>query len=115
MKYIHHGNLSIYIHFQKHPTHVYESEHMSSVTPPVVNVHLKLKPSSPDVQDTISDVQMEAIAYAINTMYDPVSIENHTRGFFLGDGTGVGKSRTISGILSELWMNDSRNYKSGLD
>ena len=105
-----------YVHTDsvKHPSKVYESEHMSSVEPPKIQINLNIKPyfSILDKRETISDVQIEAIAYAINTMYDWTSIENNSRGFFLGDGTGVGKSRTICGILSELWMIDNAKYRA---
>ena len=95
---------------KKHPSVVYESDHMNSVELPEIAINLKLKPYSSDFDNSISNVQMEAITYAINTMYNKQSIENRSRGFFLGDGTGVGKSRSIAGILSELWMRKKEKH-----
>lgn len=97
---------------KKHPSCVYESDHMNSVELPEITINLKLKPYSSDFENSISDVQMEAISYAINTMYDEQSIKNYSRGFFLGDGTGVGKSRSIAGILCELWNIEPIKYRA---
>ena len=97
---------------KKHPSTVYESDHMSSVELPEIRSNLNLKGYSSNLKNSISDVQMEAISYAINTMYDIDSIKNNSRGFFLGDGTGVGKSRSIAGILSELWIREPIEYRA---
>lgn len=84
-----------------HPSKIVESAAMSSVNPP----ELTYKPSIPqDIIEsgTLSDIQLEAISYAgqANNQKLPSS---KTRGFFIGDGTGVGKGRTISGILLDNW------------
>ena len=96
----------------KHPSLVYESENMCSVDLPVINTKLLLKTNSNKSSHYISDVQTEAIAYAINSIESDDSINNCKRGFFLGDGTGVGKSRTISGILTELWLRNHKEYRA---
>tara|TARA_B100001175_G_scaffold317919_1_gene337597 strand:+ start:39983 stop:42964 length:2982 start_codon:yes stop_codon:yes gene_type:complete len=96
----------------KHPNQVYESENMASVDLPKINIKLLLKTNSTHSNNFISDVQTEGIAYAINCIDSETSINNYTRGFFLGDGTGVGKSRVISGILSELWIRNNKKYRA---
>ena len=110
---IYKGWVGSYIHkdTKNHPSKVYESEHMSSIDLPKLEFSLNLKPNRFDLREGISDVQIEAVAYAVNTMYDWNSIDNNSRGFFLGDGTGVGKSRTIAGIFSELYMIEKEDYR----
>ena len=96
-----------------HPSPVYESVHMASVSPPLLNIQLCVNTSHNNTcQHNISDVQVEAIAYAMNAFDDANNINNYTRGFFLGDGTGVGKSRILAGILSELWMRNNTNFRA---
>ena len=97
----------------KHPSIVYESGHMASVSLPVIDTtQLLLKSTKDGATEKISDVQLEAIAYAVDTLDKPVNIADKTRGFFLGDGTGVGKSRTIVGILSELYMRNRTGFRA---
>ena len=96
-----------------HPSSVYESVHMASVSLPNINVFLRLNSLHANTcQNNISNVQMEAIAYAINAFENNKNIDTHNRGFFLGDGTGVGKSRIIAGVLSELWMRNNINFRA---
>ena len=98
---------------QPHPSIVYESEHMSSVSPPDIDyLNMKLKTQTAHSASFISDVQVEAVGYALHSMENQDSIKNHTRGFFLGDGTGVGKSRTISAIATELFMRNKHNFRA---
>jgi len=108
----------------KHPCDVYESENMSMVSLPNIsdiesqlklNTYLKKKKydNSNKLNNNhyISDVQLEAILQAINIMYSKECIDNNCRGFLLGDGTGVGKTRIICSIISELYMRDMSNYR----
>jgi len=108
--------------YVKHPCDVYESDNMSMVSLPNINdiesslkLNTYLKTIKYNKQNKlynyISDVQLEAILHAINTMYNKECIENNCRGFLLGDGTGVGKTRIICSILSELYMRNMLDYR----
>ena len=87
-----------------HPGKVSESAAMSAITPPPVTY----KPNLPqDIVENgvVSDVQLEAISYA-GQCHSQTLANGTTRGFFLGDGTGIGKGRTIAGIMLD-------NYNQG--
>ena len=89
---------------QPHPAKVSESAAMSAIEPPVVTY----KPNIPqDVVENgiLSDVQLEAISYA-GQSHSQTLPNGSTRGFFLGDGTGIGKGRTIAGMMLD-------NYNQG--
>ncbi|EKD33686.1 MAG: hypothetical protein ACD_75C02624G0002 [uncultured bacterium] len=49
----------------------------------------------------LSDVQLEAIT-AAGQAHQDILPSGAQRGFFIGDGTGVGKGREIAGILWDL-------------
>lgn len=89
---------------QPHPAKVSESAAMSAIEPPPITY----KPNIPqDIIDrgVVSDVQLEAISYAGQSHMQTLPNGN-TRGFFLGDGTGIGKGRTIAGMILD-------NYNQG--
>lgn len=89
---------------QPHPAKVSESAAMSAIEPPVITY----KPNIPqDIIDkgVVSDVQLEAISYA-GQSHSQTLPNGATRGFFLGDGTGIGKGRTIAGMMLD-------NYNQG--
>ncbi len=80
-----------------HPADMVESATMSSVEPPDVTY----KPSLPEEvikEGRLSDVQLEAITYA-GQRHQTKLPSGQTAGFWIGDGTGVGKGRTASGII----------------
>lgn len=82
---------------QPHPAKVSESAAMSAIEPPPITY----KPNiAQDIIDKgiVSDVQLEAISYA-GQSHSQTLPNGNTRGFFLGDGTGIGKGRTIAGII----------------
>ena len=89
---------------QPHPSKVSESAAMSAIEPPVITY----KPNLPqDIVEkgVVSAVQLEAISYA-GQSHSQTLPNGTTRGFFLGDGTGIGKGRTIAGIMLD-------NYNQG--
>ncbi len=80
-----------------HPARVSESAAMSTVSMPP----LTYKPTFDKKiieGGILSDVQLEAVSYA-GQAHEQVLPDGSTRGFFLGDGTGIGKGRTISGVI----------------
>lgn len=85
-----------------HPAKISESAAMSAITPPKVTY----KPMIPDNiinAGVLSDVQLEAVTYAGQSNKQTLP-DGSARGFFLGDGTGVGKGRTITGIILDNYM-----------
>lgn len=89
---------------KKHPAKISESAAMNAVKSPKITY----KPNLPEsVTDTgvLSDVQLEAVCLA-GQSGEQINGDGSRRGFFIGDGTGVGKGRTVSGIILD-------NYNSG--
>lgn len=95
-----------------HPSPLYESEYMSGASLPKIKTRLHLKNQQPYCSHYISNAQVETIACAVDTMYSKRSIDTQSRGFLLGDGTGVGKTKTIAGVVSELWMINPTNFRA---
>ena len=89
---------------QPHPANISESAAMSAIQPPSVTYRPNL---SQDIIDNgvLSDVQLEAVTYA-GQSHSQILPNGNARGFFLGDGTGVGKGRTITGVILD-------NYRQG--
>ncbi len=87
---------------KQHPAKISESAAMSAILPPTVTY----KPSIPDnivKNGVLSDVQLEAVTYA-GQSHNQTLPNGETRGFFVGDGTGVGKGRTLTGIILDNYM-----------
>ncbi|CAH1982477.1 unnamed protein product [Acanthoscelides obtectus] len=87
---------------KKHPDPVVETASLSSVAP--ADVWYKL--SIPD--DTIkgghlSALQLESITYA-SQAHEHILPDGSRAGFLIGDGAGVGKGRTIAGIIYENYL-----------
>ena len=51
----------------------------------------------------LSQAQLETIAYA-SQAHDRLLPNGHRKGFFLGDGAGVGKGRQLAGLIKENWL-----------
>lgn len=81
---------------QRHPAVLVESAAMAAVDMPEATY----KPHLPDdvVKNNLSDAQMVSIVYA-GQAHEQKLPSGERRGFFIGDGTGVGKGRQISGII----------------
>lgn len=81
---------------KKHPARLVESAAMSAVSmPPATYI-----PALPKevVENNLSDAQMVSVVYA-GQAHSQVLPSGERKGFFIGDGTGVGKGRQISGII----------------
>ena|GEM_PF-799819 len=91
---------------QPHPANISESAAMSAIQPPPVTYKPQL---SQDIIDKgiLSDVQLEAVTYA-GQSHSQTLPNGNTRGFFLGDGTGVGKGRTITGVILDNFNQGSK-------
>ena len=103
-----------------HPSSLVESAAMGTVPPPVPSYRPLLPPAV--IDGGLSDAQMETVVYAGQAHADILPGwwalgENQTsygsvkegvpgafqlrKGYFLGDGTGVGKGRQISAIIAD--------------
>ena len=91
---------------QPHPTPLVESAAMADTTSPktdyVPNIPIEVIKSG-----QISDIQLEQAVYA-GAAHDKFLPNGERRGYFDGDGTGVGKGRTIAAILWDNWRRGRR-------
>ena len=84
---------------KSHPAKLVESSAMSAVPSPP----LKYKPTLDQAKIDAavwSDAQLEAISYAGQAHSEKLP-DGRRKGFFDGDGTGVGKGRQIAGIIMD--------------
>lgn len=98
----------------QHPSIVYETENMSSVSMPNVDIQINLNrllKINEQRTEFISDVQYEAVKYGTYCLTNSTFREQGINGFLLGDGTGVGKTRTLASIISVLYNKNSHNFK----
>uniref|UniRef100_UPI00358DE5C9 protein strawberry notch homolog 1 isoform X3 n=1 Tax=Myxine glutinosa TaxID=7769 RepID=UPI00358DE5C9 len=102
----------------RHPDAVVETSSLSSVEPPAVWYHLTIPEEVAD-RGWLSALQLEAITYTCQ-QHDRFLGNGDRAGFLIGDGAGVGKGRTIAGIIHEnyilgrkrsLWFSVSNDLK----
>ncbi|XP_017116096.1 protein strawberry notch isoform X1 [Drosophila elegans] len=103
---------------KKHPDAVVETASLSSVEPCDVYYKLSL-PHETINSGHLSALQLESITYA-SQAHDHLLPDGSRAGFLIGDGAGVGKGRTIAGIIYEnylkgrkkaLWISVSNDLK----
>jgi hypothetical protein len=82
---------------QKHPTDLVESAAMSAVDAPEITYVPKLDKKLAE-EGILSDAQLEIISYA-GQAHEKMLPDGKRQGFFIGDGTGVGKGREVAGII----------------
>ncbi len=87
---------------KKHPARLVESAAMAAVEPPNVTYTPSL-PASIATKGILSDAQLENVVYAGQAHAQTLE-DGRRKGFFIGDGTGVGKGRQISGIILDNFM-----------
>ncbi|XP_017146196.1 protein strawberry notch isoform X2 [Drosophila miranda] len=103
---------------KKHPDAVVETASLSSVEP--CDVYYKMSiPNETISSGQLSALQLESITYA-SQAHDHLLPDGSRAGFLIGDGAGVGKGRTIAGIIYEnflkgrkkaLWISVSNDLK----
>lgn len=84
----------------RHPDAVVETASLAAVEPPDVTYVLHIMDTVE--QDLLSGLQLESIIYACQR-HEQFHPDNFRCGFFIGDGAGVGKGRTIAGLMLENW------------
>lgn len=84
---------------KKHPAVLVESSAMSAVASPPITYTPKLD-SKLIASGAWSDAQLENICYAGQAQQDKLP-NGERKGYFVGDGTGVGKGRQIAGIIMD--------------
>lgn len=86
---------------RKHPATLVESAAMAAVPMP----RATYKPQLPAnvVKNNLSDAQMVTVTYA-GQAHEQMLPDGSRKGFFVGDGTGVGKGRQIAGIILDNFM-----------
>lgn len=89
-----------------HPGKLVESAAMSAVSAPNVTYKLHL-PKELVTSGKLSDAQLESITYAHQAFQQHLA-DGKRKGFFLGDGTGVGKGRQICGTILESFQNGQK-------
>lgn len=87
---------------KKHPDPVVETASLSSVEPADVWFKVSL-PDETIKSGSLSALQLEAIVYA-SQQHEHFLPDGHRAGFLIGDGAGVGKGRTIAGIIFENYL-----------
>ncbi|XP_010777025.1 si:ch73-63e15.2 [Notothenia coriiceps] len=101
-----------------HPDIVVETSTLSSVPPPDITYTLSI-PELTVSGGLLSALQLEAIIYACQ-QHEVILQNNQRAGFLIGDGAGVGKGRTVAGIILEnynkgrkkaLWFSISNDLK----
>ncbi|XP_036450292.1 protein strawberry notch homolog 1 isoform X2 [Colossoma macropomum] len=103
---------------ERHPDPVVETSSLSSVTPPNVWYRLSIPEETID-RGWLSALQLEAITYACQ-QHETFLPNGDRAAYLIGDGAGVGKGRTIAGIIYEnyllgrkrsLWFSVSNDLK----
>ena len=92
---------------QDHPAILAESAAMASVQPP----KLEYQPNLPEAviaDGRLSNAQLQTIAYAGQAHSKILPGGKFRRGYFIGDGTGVGKGAQIAGIILDNWRQGRR-------
>jgi len=89
-----------------HPTALVESSAMASVQPPNPTYSPKI-PKKIIEDGVLSEAQIEQVVYAGQAHQQKLG-NGERKGYFIGDGTGVGKGREISGIILDNFNNGRR-------
>lgn len=95
---------------KEHPADLDEPAAMAAVQAPEITVKLKL-PDSVTKEGKLSAPQIEAVARAAQS-FEAKNPDGTRRGFFIGDGTGVGKGREIAGIIMDQLAKGHGNGKA---
>ncbi|XP_015606574.1 protein strawberry notch isoform X2 [Cephus cinctus] len=87
---------------KKHPDPVVETASLSSVEPTDVWYKLSI-PEETIRSGALSALQLESITYT-SQQHEHLLPDGTRAGFLIGDGAGVGKGRTIAGVIYENYL-----------
>ncbi|CAF4136663.1 unnamed protein product [Rotaria sp. Silwood2] len=102
----------------RHPDPVVETSSLASVELPDITYQLTI-PNEKIQSNTLSALQLETIVYT-SQRHNTFLPDGTRAGFLIGDGAGVGKGRTIAGLIYEnyllgrrksLWLSVSNDLK----
>lgn len=85
----------------KHPAKLVESAAMAAVEPPDPTYTPQLS-NEIVTKGLLSDAQLENVVYA-GQAHSQTLPDGRRKGYFIGDGTGVGKGRQLAGIIMDNW------------
>ncbi|KAH7638141.1 strawberry notch-like protein [Dermatophagoides farinae] len=86
----------------RHPDQVVETSSLASIPPPDVYYQLMIPDEVID-DGRLSALQLESIIYA-SQQHENFLRDGSRSGFLIGDGAGVGKGRTVAGIIYENYL-----------
>ena len=89
-----------------HPSVIVEAASMASVTPPNIAYRPQL-PLEIVTEGKLSDIQLERVIYA-GQRHEQRLADGARGGFYVGDGTGVGKGRVLAAIIVDNWLQGRR-------
>ncbi|KAE9590500.1 hypothetical protein Lal_00023309 [Lupinus albus] len=89
-----------------HPDSVVETSSLSAVQPPEPTYDPITKVDL-EISKALSCLQIETLVYACQRHLQHFP-DGSRAGFFIGDGAGVGKGRTIAGLIWENWHHGRR-------
>ncbi|XP_022717610.1 protein FORGETTER 1 isoform X1 [Durio zibethinus] len=89
-----------------HPDPIVETSSLSAVQPPEPTYDLRIKDEM-ESSMALSCLQIETLVYACQRHLQHLP-SGARAGFFIGDGAGVGKGRTIAGLIWENWHHARR-------
>lgn len=86
---------------KKHPAVLVESAAMAAVSMPKATYKVHLPADV--IANNLSEAQLVTVTYA-GQAHEQMLPDKRRKGFFIGDGTGVGKGRQIAGIILDNFM-----------
>lgn len=89
-----------------HPADLVESASMAAVEPPDPT-YVPALDSSIVRDGVLSEVQFERVVYA-GQRHEQVLTDGARGGFYIGDGTGVGKGRCLAAVALDNWLRGRR-------
>jgi hypothetical protein len=89
-----------------HPAVIVEAASMASVTPPNITYRPHL-PLEIVTEGKLSEIQLERLIYA-GQRHESRLATGARSGYYVGDGTGVGKGRVLAGIILDNWVQNRR-------
>lgn len=87
---------------KEHPDAIIESNTLASVSPPDITYDITL-PKTVIEDKLLSAAQLENVVYACQA-HENMFEDGSRAGFLIGDGAGVGKGRSIAGIIFENFL-----------